>query len=298
MLGAATTVKLLPALAIPETVTTTLPLVAPVGTRATMRLALQLATLAVEPLNVTVLVPGADPKFDPAIVTEAPTAPVAGDRLAMLGGVTTVTLFPLLSTALACTTIGPVVAPDGTGTLMLVALHVVGIPSVPLKVTVLEPLVAPKPVPATVMEVPTAPDVGERLLMLGAATTVKVLPLLAVPETLTTTGPVVAPVGTLATMPVALQLVTVAALPLNVTVLVPWLVPNAVPAIVTDAPIAPDVGASVAMVGAAKATADTERHSTTVNNTRRVELKTVDNDQRISVGAAHGQSDIGPHNDK
>ena len=71
------------------------------------------------------------------------------------------------------------------------------------------------------MDVPTAPDVGARLVRLGAATTVKLLPLLALPETMTTTLPVVAPVGTFATMLVALQLMMVAVLPLNLTV--PWL---------------------------------------------------------------------------
>jgi hypothetical protein len=51
--------------------------------------------------------------------------------------------------------------------------------------------------------------------------TVKFIPLLATPPTVTTTLPDVAPVGTGATMLVALQLVGVAAVPLNVTVLVP-----------------------------------------------------------------------------
>ena len=74
-----------------------------------------------------------------------------------------------------------------------------------------------------VTEVPTAPEVGLKLLMLGAdvVLTVKLTPLLATPPTVTTTFPVVAPVGTGATMLVALQLVGVAATPLNFTVLVP-----------------------------------------------------------------------------
>jgi hypothetical protein len=41
------------------------------------------------------------PKFAPLIVTEAPTAPVIGDRLVTLGAGTTVKLDPLLSTPLA-----------------------------------------------------------------------------------------------------------------------------------------------------------------------------------------------------
>ena len=49
----------------------------------------------------------------------------------------------------------------------------------------------------------------------------KVTPLLATPETVTTTGPVVAPEGTGTIMFVALQLVGVAEVPLNVTLLAP-----------------------------------------------------------------------------
>jgi len=53
------------------------------------------------------------------------------------------------------------------------------------------------------------------------AVTVNATPLLAAPPTVTTTLPVVAPLGTGAAMLVALQLVGVAASPLKVTVLVP-----------------------------------------------------------------------------
>jgi len=57
----------------------------------------------------------------------------------MLGAATTVKLTPLLSTPLACTTTFPVVAPDGTVTAMLEALHVVTVAVVPLNLTVLVP---------------------------------------------------------------------------------------------------------------------------------------------------------------
>jgi hypothetical protein len=57
--------------------------------------------------------------------------------------------------------------------------------------------------------------------MLGAGTTVKVTPLLAEPETVTITLPVVAPLGTVAVMLVEPQLVAVAVIPLNLTVLIP-----------------------------------------------------------------------------
>ena len=97
---------------------------------------------------------------------------------------------------------------------MLVALQLVGVALVPLNVTVLVPCDPPKLVPAMFTEVPTGPEVGFKLEMLGAEEvgTVKVTPLLATPPTVTTTLPLVAPVGTVTTMLVALQLVTVAAL--------------------------------------------------------------------------------------
>lgn len=68
--------------------------------------------------------------------------------------------------------------------------------SVPLNCTVLAPCVVPKLLPETVTGVPTNPDDGVRPLMLGGGTTVKRTPLLAFPLTVTTTLPVVAPVGT------------------------------------------------------------------------------------------------------
>ena len=68
------------------------------------------------------------------------------------------------------------VAPLGTGTAIEVALQLVGVALVPLNVTVLVPWVDPKFVPVIVTDVPTGPEVGDRLVMLGA--TVKETPLL------------------------------------------------------------------------------------------------------------------------
>ena len=56
---------------------------------------------------------------------------------------------------------------------------------------------------------------------LSEAVTVKLTPLLDVPETFTTTLPVDAPLGTVAVMLDAPQLVVVAVVPLNLTVLLP-----------------------------------------------------------------------------
>src|SRR5712692_2934884 len=86
MLGADdVTVKLDPLLATPPTVTTTLPVVAPLGTGVTMLVPLQLAGVANVPLNVTVLLPCVAPKFVPVIVTGVLTAPDVGFRFVMLG---------------------------------------------------------------------------------------------------------------------------------------------------------------------------------------------------------------------
>jgi len=80
----------------------------------------------------------------------------------------TVKFTPLLGTALTVTTTLPVVAPVGTGTTMLLAVQEPGVAVVPLKVTLPLPWVEPKFAPVMVTEVPTGPDVGLRLAMLGA----------------------------------------------------------------------------------------------------------------------------------
>ena len=164
-----------------------------------------------------------EPKFVPVIVTAAPTTPDVGFRVVIVGaGNVTVKVEPLLATPPTVTTTLPVVAPVGTVVAMPVALQLVTVPAVPLNVTELVPCVEPKLVPVIVTAAPTTPDVGFRVVIVGAGSvTVKVEPLLATPPTVTTTLPVVAPVGTEVAMVVALQVVTVAAVPLNVTVLVP-----------------------------------------------------------------------------
>jgi hypothetical protein len=239
-------------LATPLTVTTTLPVVAPAGTGTTMLVADQDVGVAVVPLNVTVLVPVVEPKFAPAIVTEVPTGPFAGVRLVTAGAVpVTVNVRALLGRPPTVTTTFPVVAPAGTGTTMLVADQDVGVAVAPLKVTVLVPFVDPKFDPAIVTAVPAAPLVGERLVMLGAAALVivNVMPLLAMPPTVTTTFPVAAPAGTGTLMLEDDQFVGDAAMPLNVTVLVPHVDPKFAPAIATIVPAAPLDGDRLAIEG-------------------------------------------------
>jgi hypothetical protein len=135
-----------------------------------IEVAVQLVTVAVVPLNFTVLVPWVAPKFVPVIVTAAATAPDAGDKLVMLGAATTVNEDPLLATEVTVTTTLPVVAPVGTVATIEVALQlVIAVAVVVLNFTVLVPCVEPKLVPVIVTDAPTAPVVGDRLVMLGAA---------------------------------------------------------------------------------------------------------------------------------
>jgi len=138
---------------------------------------------------------------------------------------------------------------------MLAALQLVGVALTPPKVTVLVPCVAPKFAPLIVTDVPTGPELGFRLLMLGAGTvTVKVKPLLTCPPTVATTLPVLAPLGTGTAMLVALQLVGVALTPPKVTVLAPCVAPKFAPLIVTEVPTGPDDGFKPVMLGAGTVT--------------------------------------------
>jgi len=140
----------------------------------------------------------------------------------------------------------PVVAPLGTGTTILVAFQLAGVAATPLNVTVLVPCTAPNEVPKIVTEVPADPDVG--VIPVIAGTTVKVIPMLLPPMVDTTTGPVVAPVGTCVVILVALQLLGIEDAPLNVTVLGPC-GPKLVPVTVTVVPQDPDAGLRLEMLG-------------------------------------------------
>jgi hypothetical protein len=202
------------------------------------------------PLKVTELDPCGDPKLLPEIVTEVFTAPEVGLMPVMLGATNTVKFTPLLFAPLAYTTTFPVVAPAGTVVATLPALQLVAVARVPLNVTMPLPWVEPKLLPEIVTGVPTTPDETLRPLMLGLPSTVKLLALLFTPLAKTTTFPVVAPAGTVATMLLAPQLLTAAAVPLNLTVPLPWLDPKLLPAIVTVAVTAPEVGDTLVMVGA------------------------------------------------
>ena len=74
---------------------------------------------------------------------------------------------PLLTCPPTVTTTLPVIAPAGTGTVIEVALHLVGVAVVPLNVTVLAPCAAPKFAPITVTNAPTGAEFGEKAVMAG-----------------------------------------------------------------------------------------------------------------------------------
>lgn len=223
-------------LAKPLTVTMIDPLVAFAGTVMAIDVALQLVAERAAPFNVTVLVPCVDPKFDPVMVKEDPIGPAALDRLEILGTWRTVNGVPLLDVPFTVTTTFPDVAALGTGTVMPVAVQLVGAAAVPLKLIVLFPCGDPKLTPVIATVVPAGPDVGDIALIVGVVETVKGTPLLATPLTVTTIFPDVAPIGTGTAMPDVVQVVGDPAVPLNVTVLLPCEDPKLVPEMVTDAP--------------------------------------------------------------
>jgi hypothetical protein len=235
-IGRNRTVKLTPELAWADTVTTTLPVVAPVGTAQCRSVLVQEEQEAVVPLNVTVLEPWLEPKVVPAIATEVPTTPLVGDKDVIAGVTVNEIEFEAFPPTVAITL--PVVAAEGTRQTMLVAPQLVTEQAVPLNVKALEPWVAAKPVPVVVTEVPTGPDVTERLDRCGV--TVNVNPLLAVLLTVTTTAPVVAPEGTVTPIDVEPQELIVRFVPFRVAVDPPWVEPKPVPVIVNVLPISPE----------------------------------------------------------
>src|SRR5207247_966684 len=155
------------------------------------------------PLKVTVLLPCTVPKFVPVMVTGVPAGPDVGDKLKMPGPTVTVKIPPLIDWAFSVRVRLPVVAPLRTGTTIEVVLQLVGVAATPLNVTVLDPWVAPKFAPVIVTDVPTGPEVGDRVVIEGGGITVNETPLLACPFTVATTLPVVVPVGTDTTIEVA-----------------------------------------------------------------------------------------------
>ena len=109
------------------------------------------------------------------------------------------------------------------------------------------------PVDPTVVASCFRPEVEELAVVMKkgvGVVTVKVSELLPALLTVTTTGPVVAPVGTVVIKVPGPQLDTVAAVPLKVSVLFPWLDPKFAPLTVTVVPTGPEETDRPLMVGA------------------------------------------------
>ena len=246
MVGGRRTTKLAPLVAVPAGLVTVMgPVVAPAGTVAVICVLLLSVKTAVMPLKRTSVVPV---KFVPVMVTEVPTGPAVGEKLEMVGDrMTTKSVLLVAVPAGLVTVMGPVVAPAGTVAVICVALLMVKAAATPLKRTSVVPV---KFVPVMVTEAPTGPDAGEKLVMVGGR--IKLALLVAVPAGLVTVmGPVVAPAGTVAVIWVLLLTVKVAATPLKRTSVVPV---KFVPVMVTEAPMRPEVGEKLAMVGGRKTT--------------------------------------------
>jgi len=103
--------------------------------------------------------------------------------------------------------------------------------------------VGSKFVPVIVTVVPTCPEAGEKEVMAGGSTIVKLVALaLVLPPTVTVTVPVVAPVGTEVVRVVEVLAVTVAVMPLNLTELLEGVMSKPVPVIVMIVPTEPEDG--------------------------------------------------------
>ena len=95
--------------------------------------------------------------------------------------------------------------------------------------------------------VPTGPLAGVKLVIVGGFTTVKLLPVVAVPPgVLTLIGPVVAPAGTVAWIDVGEFTMNVEPMPLNRTAVAPM---KLLPLIVTLNPTGPLAGVKPVIVG-------------------------------------------------
>lgn len=185
------------AIVTPLTVTEISPVDASAGTVVVMVVEVEDETLAGVPLNLTLFSDGVVLKFVPVMVTVAPSAPVPGVKPEMVGEANTVKLLTLVSvTALVVTEMGPDAAPDGTLTVMLVAVDDTISASADIPLNVIAVMVV-KFSPVIVTVAPGAPLVGLKLVIEGVGSTVKLDGLETVtPFKVNVTGPDVAPAGT------------------------------------------------------------------------------------------------------
>jgi uncharacterized membrane protein len=91
---------------------------------------------------------------------------------------------------------------------MEVSLHPDGVAGDPLNATVLDPWLDPKFAPVIVTAVPTGPEVGKMLAIVGGDITLKVKALLQTPPSKTFAVPLVDPAATVASTCVLFQPLT------------------------------------------------------------------------------------------
>ena len=220
------------------------PLVAPLGI-FTLSWVSEVAqnVVAAVPLMLTAFVPV---KFVPVSVTVQPAAPLAGEKLLIVGGPGEVGVKLLLLHVVpfgVFTLIQPLSAPPGTVAVICVSEFTVKLAGTRKKVTAVAPV---KFVPVIVTVQPAAPLAGVNELMCGVM--VKLAAEAAEPKELVSViGPLVAPLGTLALNCVSeMAHIVVAGVPLKLTPVVPV---KFVPVSVTVQPADPLAGEKLLIVG-------------------------------------------------
>jgi len=161
--------------------TVILPVVAPAGTVAWIRVADCTVKVAGTPLKLTAEVVF---RLVPVSVTTVPTGPAPGLKPLMVGGCCTVKLAVEVTLPAGLVTVtGPVVTPTGATAVMLFPETTVKVAGVPLKLTA---VVLLRLLPLKVTTVPATPEAGLRLPRVGGKITVKEVPLVPVPTRLVT----------------------------------------------------------------------------------------------------------------
>jgi hypothetical protein len=247
--GAALTTKSVALVAVPAGVVTLIgPVCAPFGTVAVILVGESTVKAADLLLNFTSVAPV---KPVPLIVTTVPASPNVGENDVIVGGAPAVTVkLSGLEESVpsgVVTTIGPVVAVEGTVVEILSDELTVKFAKTPLNVTEVAPS---KFTPLIETDVPTGPLVGEKDVIDGSsfAVTMKSSALASVPSgVVTEIFPVEAPVGTLAVILVfEFTVNTDWSTPLNSTRVAPV---RPVPLIVTVVPTGPLCGLKDVMFG-------------------------------------------------
>jgi len=185
-------------------------------------------------------------RFVPVIVTDVPTWPELGLKLLIVGPGTVKLPVEVAVPLGVVTLILPVIAPFGTAAVIWVGLFTVKDAAVPLNATAVAPV---RFVPLIVTDVPACPLVGVKLEMVGAdaEVTVNVVAELAVPPAVVTENfPLLAAVGTVAVIRVALFTENDAAVPLSVTCVAPV---RFAPLRITVVPTGPVAGEKLLMLG-------------------------------------------------